>query len=248
VDEHWNSRDHIIVAAAEARRRILIEKARRDRHNSATSLKTSAHVNTSSVDPVALLDKARQGVPDALGRLLELYRGYLRLLLRLQIGRRLRSKVDDSDLIQETFLEAHRQFERFRGQSEGELVNWLREILATRLAAVIRHYFKTQRRDLRLEQELARAFDASSQGMIKNLIAPKSSPSDAAVRREQSVLLADALEKLPETYREVIILVHLEGLSFPDVATKMGKTLDSVKNLWARALAKLRRMLGESDH
>lgn len=194
-------------------------------------------------DPVQLLAQARQGKGESLGRLLEQYRGYLRLLLRLQIGRRLRAKVDDSDLIQETFLEAHRQFERFRGQSEGELVNWLREILAGSLARVIRYYYKTQRRDLRLEQELAAAFDASSQGMIKNLVAPGSCASSAAVRREQSVLLADALEKLPDAYREVIILSHLEGLSFPEVARKMGRTLDSVKNLWARALAKLRRML-----
>jgi RNA polymerase sigma-70 factor (ECF subfamily) len=195
------------------------------------------------IDPVALLTQARQGKPDALGRLLDLYRGYLRLLLRLQIGRRLRAKVDDSDVIQDTFLEAHRQFERFRGQSEGELVKWLREILAGSLARVIRHYYKTQRRDLRLEQQLAAALGASSQGMIKNLVAPRSSPSDAAAGREHSVLLADALQELPESYREVIILSHLEGLSFPEVAQKMGRSLDSVKNLWARALAKLRRIL-----
>jgi RNA polymerase sigma-70 factor (ECF subfamily) len=178
-----------------------------------------------------------------LGRLLELYRGYLRLLLRLQIGRKLRSKIDDSDLIQETLLEAHRQFARFRGESEGELVNWLREILAGSLAQTIRRYYKTQRRDLRREQEMAAALDASSQGMIKNLVAPRSSPSDAAIKREHSVLLADALDQLPESYREVIILAHLEGLSFPEVARRMDRTLDSVKNLWARALAKLRKML-----
>lgn len=200
-------------------------------------------MKTEGIDPVELLAQARQGSPQALGRLLDLYRGYLRLLLRLQIGRRLRSKIDDSDLIQETFLEAHRQFERFRGQSEGELVNWLREILAGSLAQIIRRYYKTQRRDLRLEQELAQAFDASSQGMIKNLVAPRSSPSDAAVRREQSVLLADALNTLPESYREVIILSHLEGLSFPEIARRMERSLDSAKNLWARALAKLRSLL-----
>jgi RNA polymerase sigma-70 factor (ECF subfamily) len=200
-------------------------------------------VKSQAIDPLELLAQARQGKPEALGRLLDVYRGYLRLLLRLQIGRRLRSKVDDSDLIQETFLEAHRQFERFRGQSEGELVNWLREILAGSLAQVIRRYYKTQRRDLRLEQELAAELGASSQGMIKNLVAPRSSPSDAAVRREHSVLLADALQELPESYREVIILSHLEGLSFPEIARKMDRTLDSVKNLWARGLAKLRRKL-----
>src|SRR5262249_25631301 len=141
-------------------------------------------VKTEGIDPVELLAQARQGSPQALGRLLDLYRGYLRLLLRLQIGRRLRSKIDDSDLIQETFLEAHRQFERFRGQSEGELVNWLREILAGSLAQVVRRYYKTQRRDLRLEQELAQALDASSQGMIKNLVLThqqREGPTDMAL-------------------------------------------------------------------
>src|SRR5262249_23739343 len=149
---------------------------RRDGQNSATSPRRARRMNivkTEGIDPVELLVQARQGQPQALGQLLDLYRGYLRLLLRLQIGRHLRSKTDDSDLIQETFLEAHRQFERFRGQSEGELVNWLREILAGSLAQVVRRYYKTQRRDLRLEQELAQAFDASSQGMIKNLVAPR---------------------------------------------------------------------------
>ena len=75
------------------------------------------------------------------------------------------------------------------------------------------------------------------------MIAAHSSPSQQAVRREQAVLLADALQELPEDYREVIILRQLEGLSFPDVARRMGRTEDSVKNVWLRALARLRRML-----
>jgi RNA polymerase sigma-70 factor (ECF subfamily) len=74
-------------------------------------------------------------------------------------------------------------------------------------------------------------------------LASSGSPSRQASRREQAVLLADALGKLPEAYREVIILSHLEGLSFPEVARRLGRTLDSVKNLWARALARLRRSL-----
>ena len=75
---------------------------------------------------------------------------------------------------------------------------------------------------------------------------PLSSPSQRVVRREQAVLLADALEQLPADYREVIILSHLEELSFPEVARRMGRTIDSVKNVWARALAKLRRSLEAS--
>src|SRR5262249_37481706 len=158
---------------------------RRDCENRATSPKRARRVKTEGIDPGKLPAQARHGSPQASDRLIDLYRGYLRLLLRLQIGRRLRSKIDDSDLIQETFLEAHRQFERFRGQSEGELVNWLREILAGSLAQIIRRYYKTQRRDLRLEQGWAQAVDASSQGMIKNPVAPRTSPDDTTIRRDE---------------------------------------------------------------
>ncbi|MEX0714022.1 MAG: sigma-70 family RNA polymerase sigma factor [Pirellulales bacterium] len=198
------------------------------------------------VDPEQLLKLARAGSDDALGQLMELYRNYLGLLVRLQIGRRLQGKVDEADLVQETFLEAHRHFGQFRGGSESELVSWLRQILAAKLANLVRRYCGTQSRDVRLEQELAAELDQSSQAMDRGLVANQSSPSQQAARREQAVRLADALKELPEAYREVIILSHLEGLSFPEVASRMGRTVDSVKNIWARALARLRRSLGDS--
>jgi RNA polymerase sigma-70 factor (ECF subfamily) len=196
-------------------------------------------------DPARLLVLARAGDGRALGRLLELYRGYLALLARLQIGRRLQGKVDAADLVQETFLEAHRNFVRFQGGTEGELVSWLRHILAGQLAMLVRRYLGTRRRDVRLERELAFELDESSRVLDQRLAAPQSTPSQQAARREQAVLLADALGHLPEDYREVIILRHLEGLSFPEVARRMDRTLNGVKNLWARALGRLRRLLGD---
>ncbi len=113
--------------------------------------------------------------------------------LRLQIGRRLQGKMDPVDLVQDTFLEAHRDFPHFRGQSEGELVSWLRRILVRNLANALRHYFGTQGRDIRLERELSAEIDQSSQVLDRGLIAPISSPSQQASQREQVVLLADAL-------------------------------------------------------
>src|SRR5260370_30878102 len=89
-------------------------------------------------DPGVLLGPARAGSGPALGQLLELYRSYLALLARLQIGRRLQGKVDAGDLVQDTFLEAHRHFGEFRGTVEAELVCWLRQILAGRLAHLVR--------------------------------------------------------------------------------------------------------------
>src|SRR5947199_10526972 len=112
--------------------------------------------------PESLLEEARSGDAVALGRLLEQYRHYLALLARLQIGRRLQGKVDASDLVQETFLDAHRHFPQFRGTTEGEFVSWLRQILAGRVALLVRHYHGTQRRDLNLEPQIAGELDQSS--------------------------------------------------------------------------------------
>lgn len=192
--------------------------------------------------PEELLMAARtQGQP-ALGPLLELYRNYLRLLARVEIGRRLQGKLDASDLVQETLLEAHRNFPRFQGSEEPQFVLWLRQILAAKVANLVRHYFGTQGRDVRLEQTLAADVDRSSRLLGKDLVASLTSPSLQAVRREQAVLLADALERLPADYREVIILRHLEGLPFPQVAARMERTEDSVQKLWVRALARLRQV------
>src|SRR5436305_7881295 len=103
-----------------------------------------------TADPEHLLREAQAGDPATLGRLLELYRRYLALLARVQIGQRLQGKVDASDLVQETFLEAHRHFGRFQGASEAQFVGWLRQILAAKLADLLRRYLGTQGRDVRL--------------------------------------------------------------------------------------------------
>jgi RNA polymerase sigma-70 factor (ECF subfamily) len=195
-------------------------------------------------DPEQLLQQARAGQGAARGQLLELYRHYLTLLARLQLGRRLQSKVDASDLVQEVFLEAHRDFGAFRGGTEKEFLGWLRQILASTLADQVRHYRGTRRRDIRLERELAEHLEQSSQALEQRLAASASSPSQQAARREQAVWLANALEQLPEAYRDVLVLRHLEELSFPQVAARLGRSLDSVKNLWIRALAHLRDRLG----
>jgi RNA polymerase sigma-70 factor (ECF subfamily) len=190
-----------------------------------------------------LLGLAKQGDSAALGQLLESYRAYLRVLARVQIGRHLQGKVDASDLAQEACLGAYRDFPHFRGTSEKELLGWLRQILASLLANLVRHYHGTKRRDVRLERQLALELDQSSQALDRSLVAPQSSPSEQASRREQSVVLAEALGRLPDEWRELLILRHLEGLTFPEVAQRLGRSVDSLKKQWPRALAGLRRAL-----
>jgi RNA polymerase sigma-70 factor (ECF subfamily) len=199
---------------------------------------------TAEGDPELVLRRAREGDALALGQLLEGYQSYLELAARLQITRHLQSKVDPADLVQETLLKAHRNFDQFRGHTEAELTAWLRAILVANVANLVRHYFGTQGRDVRLERPIADDFDQSSRMGELALMARTSSPSQRAARREEAVLLANALKKLPPDYSEVIVLRQLEGLPFAEVALRMGRSVDSVEKLWIRGLARLRRLLG----
>jgi RNA polymerase sigma-70 factor (ECF subfamily) len=190
-----------------------------------------------------LLRRACAGDGEACGRLLDTYRGYLTLLARVQMGRRLQGKVEPSDIVQEVFMEAHRDFQQFHGQSEAELLAWLRRLLATSLTDQVRRYRGTQRRDLRLERQLALDLDESASALERGLAAPDSSPSERASRREETLQLAEAMERLPAGYRDVLLLRHFQGLAFADIAQRLGKSVDGVKHAWLRGLARLQRSL-----
>jgi RNA polymerase sigma-70 factor (ECF subfamily) len=188
--------------------------------------------------PEELMAQARAGDLEAFGELLAQYRNYTRMLARALIGTNLRLRVDPSDLVQETFLEAHRDFPRFEGFTERELMAWLRRILVRNLADQARHQ-KAGPRDYRRQESLEMALEWSGEQVQHALVATASSPSAALARREQAVLLADALANLPPDYREVIVLRNLERLRFEKVAARMGRSAGAVRMLWARALERL---------
>jgi RNA polymerase sigma-70 factor (ECF subfamily) len=192
-----------------------------------------------------LINEARTGDRVVLGELLDSYQNYLRLLARIEIGRRLQGQVDPSDIVQETFLEAHRQFPLFQGTAERQLAKWLRTILAGTMANVVRRYAGTQARDLRLERQLAVDLDHSSCSLEQLLVDQRSSPSQQAMRGEQSLLVAAAMSRLPDDYQQVLVLRHLEGLTFPQVALRMERSVDSVEKLWLRGLTRLKKEFGE---
>lgn len=197
-------------------------------------------------DPARLLSAARDGDPNALGELLEGHRQYLTLLARLHLGRVMRVKVGASDVVQETFLEANRDFVGFQGTTSAAFAGWLRRVMARNLANQVRRYRGTHARDVALERSLTADIDRSSERLGATLPAPQSSPSHAAARAEAAIRLADALAQLPEDYRQALVLRNLEDLSFPEVAERMERSVDSVKKLWARGLAQLRRLLPET--
>lgn len=177
------------------------------------------------------------------GGLLDIYRSYLVMLARCQVNDKLRLKTDPSDLAQEVLLHAANGFAKFQGTTQEEFTAWLRSILSRVLANNWRHYATTQRRDIRLERRLLSEVSDSALRLGQAVASDLPSPSDVAIQRENAVLIADALERLPDEYRQVILLRQVEQLPFSDVAKRMGKTVDSVRNLWPRALAKLKRQL-----
>src|SRR5690606_4370217 len=118
-----------------------------------------------------------------------------------------------------------------------------RSILARQLSTLMRRYLGAAGRDIRRERKLEVDLDRSSRQLDRGLLAPGSTPSQQASRREQGVLLANTLAQLPEDYREVIVLRHLEELTFPEIAEHLGRTIDSIQKLWVRALARLRQLM-----
>jgi RNA polymerase sigma-70 factor (ECF subfamily) len=192
---------------------------------------------------VKLIADARSGDQEALGELLDSYRKFVKFLARSGLHHHLQGKADPSDLAQEVCIAAHGNMADFRGQTPEEFAGWLRGILSNVLAMHLRKYLGTQKRDPRLEQNLNASLVNASGFLQSKIAADVTSPSQHFARNEAFLQLAEALESLPEHYREVIVLRHVEGMSFADVATSMDKSVDSVEKLWVRGLAKLRTIM-----
>jgi len=193
----------------------------------------------------ALIAAAQNGDPDALGELLNHYRKYVVFLARTGLHHHMQGKADPSDLAQEVCLAAHGNIADFRGDSAEEFAGWLRGILSNVLAMHVRKYLGTQKRDPRLEQNFNASLASASEFLQSEIAADITSPSQHFARNEAFLELAAALEALPENYRQVIVLRHVDGMTFADVAKAMGKTVNSVEKLWVRGLAKLKTAMGE---
>jgi RNA polymerase sigma-70 factor (ECF subfamily) len=184
--------------------------------------------------------------PEGAGQLLEPFRAYLRLLARLHLAPQLRGKLDPSDVVQQTLLQAYQALDQFRGQSEAERAAWLRQILANNLARALRD-FGRGRRDIAREQSLQAALDDSSARLEAWLAADQSSPSRRVEQGEQALRLAEALGQLPEAQREALILQHWQGLSLAEIGGQLGRGPEAVAGLIKRGLKLLRELMRESE-
>jgi RNA polymerase sigma-70 factor (ECF subfamily) len=161
-------------------------------------------------------------------------------LARLQLDPRLRGVLDPSDVVQQTLIKAHAKRNQFRGGSEGELLAWLRTILAHQLADLARKHSRQIRGQ---ERSLEAALEGSSLRLEQWLASDSTSVRARAIRDEQLLALAKALASLPEDQRTALELKHLRDVTVSEIGRMMGKSPAAVASLIYRGLKSLRELL-----
>jgi RNA polymerase sigma-70 factor (ECF subfamily) len=182
-----------------------------------------------------LLDRARHGFPDAVGQLLEAARGQLLELADQELPDDLRAKIGPSDVVQETAADAHRDFASFTGTTTEECFAWLRIILRHNVIDAVRRYRQSRKRNVALEVRIASGPDRDGGPFIE----PRREPDGSAIRREEAAVLNDTLARLPADYRQVLELRYWSGMSFVDMAPRLGRSPEAARKLWYRALERL---------
>lgn len=174
-------------------------------------------------------------------------RPWLKMLAERQLPDGLRGKVDPSDVVQQTLADAWQGRDGFRGRTHAERLAWLRVILTRVILRNERDLLKTAKRGQGREQTLQAALHRDSVRLEQLAVGEEPGPASNADFAEQSLLLADALEKLPEDYRRVLTLRHIEGLPHAEIARRMNRTPAATRMLWVRALEALKKAYGASS-
>jgi RNA polymerase sigma-70 factor (ECF subfamily) len=196
-------------------------------------------------DVEGLLASAKSGRAESLNELLQLYGNYLRVVATVRLDDRLRARCSPSDVVQDTLLDAYRDFPRFRGRTKAEFLGWLRQILANNILRLTERHIDAAKRAVRREVSLDAAQGASrSSASLGAILADRTaSPSSIVGGREAASILVDQLANLPPDYREVLVLRHFHGLSFAEVGERMRRSPGAVRILWVRAIGHMQRVL-----
>lgn len=195
-------------------------------------------IPTPSIAP--LLQEARDGSVAAIGTLLEAARSYLLLQAEQQLPHALRAKLGPSDIVQETAIDAHRDFVRFRGTTQEELYAWLRTILQNNVTDAVRRFTMAQKRAANREESLSVVVDRHG---ISVLRAGSNMPDHSAMRREDAALVTLMLTQVPDDYQTILRLRYWEGLTFPQIGDRIGRSEEAARKLWFRALARLNSVI-----
>ena len=187
-----------------------------------------------------LLRQAQAGSSSSFGQLLQTYRDYLLLLADDELGSDVKVKASASDVVQDSCLEAKRDFSQFAGATPAEFQAWLRRLLLNNVSNVIRGFRGTEKRDISREV----SYDLGGSNRRDLLAAVNTlSASGVVIQNEQLDSLRNALKKLPEHYQEVIHWRNYERASFEEIGKRMSRSAEAARKLWARAIELLQQEL-----
>jgi RNA polymerase sigma-70 factor (ECF subfamily) len=191
----------------------------------------------------------RDGSKQAIGELLERCRQYLTLIANRELDTQLRPKAGASDLVQETFLEAQQCYEQFSGETEADLLAWLRGILLHNLSDFVRRYQGSEKRRVSRERRLDSACEECRRVADRGLApaAEATTPSGWVMRKERIDMLRAALARLRDNDRRVLSLRYQRGMTFAEIGQRMQRSPDAARMLWTRALKRLHCELDSLD-
>lgn len=179
--------------------------------------------------------------PGAIGHLLEACRGYLLVVAGEELASDVRVKMANSDLVQQTLVEAYQGFGGFRGATAGELLAWLRRVLLNNVVDTTRGFRATEKRAL--HREVSLEADGSYEGLVRGLVAADPSPSMQAIATEERERLFRSLAMLSEKDQQIVRLRNWEQLPFAEIGRQLETTEEAARKLWTRAVRRLAREL-----
>lgn len=173
-------------------------------------------------------------IPERLGE----FRSYLRVLAGMQLDPQIKARVDPSDIVQQTLLQAHRAAAQFRGNTDAELAGWLRQILANELAHQLRDN-RRAKRDVAREVSYQQSVEQSSLRLERLLVSTSPSPSENVQKKERAIRLAELLTLLPDQQRESIELHYWHGWTLQKIADQQKRSKSAVAGSIGRGLKQL---------
>lgn len=201
--------------------------------------------NSSGIVP--LIERAAGGDRDAMGELFERYRSRLKKMVRIRLNRRLQGRLDDSDVLQEAYVEAAKRLPDYLEAPRAPFFLWLRQITSQKLIDVHRRHLGAKARDAGLDISLHRGRMpmATSVSLAAQLLGRLTSPTRAAVKAETRLALQQALGEMEEIDREILSLRHFEHLSNQEAAEELGIEPAAASKRYLRALKRLKKILAE---
>ena len=192
-----------------------------------------------------LLRRASGGEAAACEELFSRYRARLKRMIHLRMSRRLQGRVDDSDVLQEAFVDVSRRLAEYASDPKLPFFLWLRHLTGLKLVEIHRKHLGAQLRDADREVTLHRGGlpEADSASLAAQLLGTVTSPSQAVIKAETRLLVQEALNRMDPIDREVLALKHFEQLSTSEIAQVLGLSKAGAGSRYLRAIKRLREIL-----